>query len=59
MAKKFSFWNQFLMKVMEIELRPDNMNREDGFSLIRLWKLLIHSLKKEKAIFKKKMVTCF
>jgi hypothetical protein len=34
------------------------MNREDGFSLIRLWKLLIHSLKKE-VIFKKKMVTCF
>jgi hypothetical protein len=43
---------------MEIELHPDNMNREDGFSLRRLWKPLIHSLKK-KVIFKKKMVTSF
>jgi hypothetical protein len=29
---------------MEIELHPDNMNREDGFSLSKVWKPLILDL---------------
>jgi hypothetical protein len=28
----------------DTELHPDSRNREDGFSLSRAWKLLIHSL---------------
>jgi hypothetical protein len=33
MGKKFRYWDQFLMKVIKIELHPDNMNKEDVFSL--------------------------
>jgi hypothetical protein len=42
----------------EIKLHPSSMTREEGFSLSRSWKPLIHSLKERKKVFSKdKIIT--
>jgi hypothetical protein len=42
---KTKHMDQNLRVVTEIELQPHNMNKEDGFSVSRAWKHLIHDLK--------------
>jgi hypothetical protein len=37
-----------IMEAIEIQLHPNNMNREDGFFLSKAWKPLIHALKEQK-----------
>jgi hypothetical protein len=35
--------DKIFREVLEIESHPNNMNREDGFSLSKSWKPLIHT----------------
>jgi hypothetical protein len=37
--------NSIMREVIEIELQPNNIKREDGFSLSKSWKPLIHTMK--------------
>jgi hypothetical protein len=50
---------EFIIKeAMEIELHSDNMNREEGFFLSKLWKPLLQTLKeRKKTPFSKGKVT--
>jgi MarR-like DNA-binding transcriptional regulator SgrR of sgrS sRNA len=45
LAKKSRQMDQIMREVTEIELHPNNMDREDSFSLSWAWKPLIHDLK--------------
>jgi hypothetical protein len=47
-AKKPKHTDQLIREEIKIELCPNNMNQEDGFSISRSWKSFIHSLRNRK-----------
>jgi hypothetical protein len=46
LATRAQYMDRIIREAIEIELHPNNMNREVGFGLSKSWKLLICSLKK-------------
>jgi hypothetical protein len=48
LAKKLRYVDHIIRETIEIELHPNNINRENGFSLSRSWKPLIHDLWEQK-----------
>jgi hypothetical protein len=37
-----------LREIIEVQLHPDNMSSEDGFSLSQTWELLIHDFREQR-----------
>jgi hypothetical protein len=45
LSTKPKYMHRTIREAIEIELNPNNMNREDGFCLSKLWKAIICFLK--------------
>jgi hypothetical protein len=57
LARKSRCIDQVIREEVEIEFYPNNMNKDDGFSLSKSWKPLICALKEQKQALAKDMHT--